>query len=294
VQTPFGHTLNFTLSLSRPPFHLGPGWAVLAGALSTGLNEVTLTGLLPLFSLWLLVDPILGTLWELNVQQGLWRQIRSAHLPPPPAAGFFLPYAQPGSMAGRFVLTWRRYRLWWRETYGPAHSSDLAAFGLGITLALLIALFLGAAIFWLTLVSISLILLAGRHQPDLTAADGGRLQAMGQWLMPWLMGSLLWSSLTPLSLALAICYSAIYLGGLRLGGHHLHADTLLFFGQVAALVLLLSQRLLPGGALVTVMLLAQWLIRSRRRTPEDFLPRAQPYLVVSALVAGLSAGSLAW
>jgi hypothetical protein len=294
MQTPFGHTLNFVLSLSRPPFNLGPGWAVLAGALSTGLNQVTLTGLLPLFSLWLLADPILGTLWELNVHRGLWRQIRDAQLPPPPAAGFSLPYAQPGSLAGRLVLVWRRYRLWWRQTSGPAHSSDLAAFALAITLALFIAFFLGAAIFWLTLLAIILVLLAGRRPADLVATGGGRLQTVGQWLIPWLMGSLLWPALTPLSLALAICYSAIYLGGLRLGGHDRYADKLFFGGQAVALLLLLSQRLLPGAAVVTVLLFAQGLIRRWRPTPEDFLPGIQPYLVISALAAGLSAGSLVW
>jgi len=294
LQTPFGHTLNFTLSLSRSRFGLGPGWAVLAGALSTGFSEVTVTALLPLFSLWLLVDPILGTLWELNVQQGLWRQIRYAHLPPPSAAGFSIPYAQPGSMAGRFVLTWRRYRVWWRETNGLDCSTSLAAFGLGIMMAFLIAFFLGSVIFWLTLLAIILILLAGRHRPDLTTAGGGRVQAVGQWLIPWLMGSVLWSSLSPLSLALAICYGAVYLGGLRLEGHHHHADKLFYIGQLAALMLLLSQRLLPGAAVLSVMLLAQWLIQTRFRGTDGFLSKVQPYLVVSALVAGLSAGSLAW
>jgi hypothetical protein len=139
-----------------------------------------------------------------------------------------------------------------------------------------------------------LILLAGQQPADLSATGGGRLQTVGQWLIPWLMGSMLWPALTPLSLALAICYSGIYLGGLRLRGDHRHADKLFVVGQVAALLLLLSQRLLPGAALVAVMLLAQGLIRSRRSTPADFLPRVQPYLVISALAAGLSAGSLAW
>jgi hypothetical protein len=108
------------------------------------------------------------------------------------------------------------------------------------------------------------------------------------------MGSLLWSTLTPLNIALAICYWAVYLGGLRLGGRHRHADKLFFSGQLAVVLLLLSQRLLPGGAIVAVMVLTQWLIQSRLPAPDDFLPKVQPYLVVSLLGAGLSAGSLSW
>jgi hypothetical protein len=95
LQQPFGHTLKVSLVLARPWLRLGPGWAALAGALSTGYTEFNLANLLQLISLWLLVDPILGMLWDGSVEQGLWRKIAKAQLGSPSASGFSLPYVQP-------------------------------------------------------------------------------------------------------------------------------------------------------------------------------------------------------
>lgn len=292
MQRPFGYTLKFSLSLSWPWLRLGPGWAALAGALSSGYAGLNLTALIQLLSLWLLVDPILGTVWELSVQQGLWRRVVKAELPPPPRQGFSLPYAQPGSIAGRAVVLLRRYQAWWRANYRSEFGDRLTTFGLGLALALLIGLLLGPAVFWLTLLAIGLTLLAGSGSPDLAVPTGGRLQSIVQLLLPWAMGAVLWSSLTPVGLALAICYWLTYLGGLRLLGNHHRADLLFFLGQIAAILLLLALRLLPGAAIVSVCFVTQQIIKSRFDRPADFLQKVQPYLVFSLLVTGLSLGSL--
>jgi hypothetical protein len=289
---PFGYTLGLKLSLSRPWLSLGPGWAALAGALSTGYADFDLSRLAQLLGLWLLVDPILGTLWDLSVQQGLWRRFSQAQLPRPPTHGFYLPYAQPEAAGGRLVLLLRRIEVWWRETYWPEAGDKVTAYGLGILLALLIGFFLGPLIFGLTLLAIFLTLLTGQSSPDLTATEGGRLQSVVQFFLPWLMGLQLWSTLTPLSLVIAICYWATYLGGLRMLGNHRQANILFSFGQVAAVLVLLALRLLPGAAIVSVLFVAQQLIKTRFRRPTDFLLKVQPYLVLSIIATGYSLGSL--
>jgi hypothetical protein len=296
MQKPFGYTLNITLSRSRTWFTLGPGWAALAGLLSTirlSVAELNFTALLQLVALWLLVDPLLGTLWELAVRQGLWRRIGQAQLPPPTPRGFWLPYVRPGSPGGRLVLAVRRYRLWWRQEYWPQWGDRLVTFVVGTALVLLIGLALDPTIFWLTLLAVVLVLLAGVTAPELDSAQGGRLQSVVQLILPWGMGAVLYADLTLLSLALAVCYWVVYWGGLRMLGQHRRADLLFFGGQGTALLALLALRLLPGAAIVGVCLAAQLLIRQHFSPAPALLHRAQPYLVVSVLAAGLSLGILA-
>jgi hypothetical protein len=289
---PFGPTIKFTLSLSRPWLRLGPGWAALAGALSTGQVELNLPILLKFLSLWLLVDPILGMLWDLSVQQGLWREIARAELRSPATQGFSLPYVQPGSLAGRFVLQLRRYQTWWRETYWPEFGHKFATFWLGSIIALLIGLFLAPTVFWLTLLAITLMILAGQSSPELTTPHGGRLQSLVQFLLPWSMGAVLWSPLSLISLLLAICYWVTYLGGLRMLGNHHRADVLFFSGQIAAIALLLGLRLLPGVAILSVLLVTQRIIKAKFNLSSEFLQKTQTYLVIVVITAGFSLGSL--
>jgi hypothetical protein len=265
---------------------------MMAGALSTGAAELKLGNLVQLLTLWLLVDPILGTLWELSAQQGLWRRMAPAQLPPPLRQGFYLPYAQPGSMAGRLVVRVRRYSRWWRDQFWPEQGGQLIAFGLGIGLALLISLAFNSTLFWLTLLALGLTILAGPTQSDLTASEGGRLQSVVQLLLPWVMGAVLWSTLTPLSLVLAVCYWVTYLGGLRMIGSHHRAEVLFFLGQIAAITLLLALRLLPGAAILGTLFAVQQIIKTKFNQPAHFMPKAQPYLVLSLLIAGWSLGQV--
>lgn len=292
MQQPFGHTLEFRLLRAPAWFSLGPGWAALAGILSAGYPAFTLASVLQFISLWLLVDPILGTLWELSVRQKLWRRAARPRLPPPPSWGFFLPYAQPGSPGGYFVLFIRRYRLWWRDHYWPASGSQVVTFVTAVVLTLVIGAALHSTIFWLTVLTISLTLLAEFNTPELPASSGGRLQAIVQLLLPWFMGISLWASPTLFSLALAVCYWVSYLGGLRMLGQHHRAEILFFSGQVAAILLLLGLHLLPGAVTVGLLFIAQLLLKTSFSQPNDFLKKAQPYLILSVLVAGLSLGSL--
>jgi len=167
MQQFLGHTLKFNLSLSGSWISLGPGWAAIVGALSVGIADINLDTILRLITLWILVDPILGTLWELSVTQGVWRQVTHAQLPSSPARGFNLPYAQPGSVAGQFVLLIRRYRLWWVDRYWPTFANNITTFAVGLVLALVIGLVLSPIIFWLVVLAAGGIIALVRPGPDL-------------------------------------------------------------------------------------------------------------------------------
>jgi hypothetical protein len=75
-------------------------------------------------------------------------------------------------------------------------------------------------------------------------------------------------------------------------GDHASAKTLFFLGQTGAIGLLLALRLLPGAVLLSVLLVAQWLILLKFNEPAQFLAKAQAYLVVGIIVTGVALGSL--
>lgn len=290
MQKPFGYSLNLRLSPARPLFSLGPGWAALAGVLAGGGFEWRAAALLPLLALWLLVDPLLGSLWDVVVTQQLWRQLTRAELPPSPRRGFVLPYAQPGSAAGRFSVWLRRYRLWWQNSYWPQSGGSVLTALLSGGLALLLGTLLDSSIFWLVVLALAFTLLAGVIQPGLETAGGGRLASVVQFLLPWGMGTLLFPNASRLALILGICYWCVYLGGLRQLGRHRRASWLFILGQAAAIGVLLALRLLPGAAIAGVLLAAQLLLRTGSPTPAQMLARVQPYLVLSLLAAAVSLG----
>ena len=190
------------------------------------------------------------------------------------------------------VMLVRRYQVWWQRYYWPEYGGQVITFGLGVVLALLIGLALKPTIFWLVVVAIGLTLVAGHYPASLESSHGGRLPSLLHLLLPWLMGAALWSPLTLFPCALAICYGTVYLGGLRLlGGHH-RADWLFFGGQIAAILLLLGLRVLPGAAIVSLSLLVTLMLKTYFDQPAQWLTKAQPYLVIAMLTAGISLGVL--
>lgn len=280
-----GSSLNVAFLPARSLLSLGPGWAALAGALAGGIPAWNAPTLLQLLLLWLLVDPMLGSVWQVVVPQQLWQQLAHPELPHLAPAGFALPYAQPDSAAGRLALWLSRYRQWWREAYWPAAGSGVLTALLAGGLALLLGALLSPALLWLVLLALALIGLAG-----FVAPGGGRLASVVQFLLPWGMGLLLFPDSSQLALLLGGCYWAVYLGGLRLLGGHARADWLFVLGQIAAIGLLLALKLLPGAAIAGVLLAAQLLLRTASDNPAQWLGRAQPYLTASVLAAALSLG----
>jgi hypothetical protein len=76
-----------------------------------------------------------------------------------------------------------------------------------------------------------------------------------------------------------------------IGSHH-RAEVLFFLGQIAAITLLLALRLLPGAAILGTLFAVQQIIKTKFNQPAHFMPKAQPYLVLSLLIAGWSLGQV--
>lgn len=290
----FGSTITINLSLSRLRLGLGPGWAMLAGVLAGGPADLNAMTLLQIVGLWILVDPVLGSLWRIGVEQRLWPRLIEAQLPPPPRRGFWLPYAQPDSPGGQWALWVRSYSLWLRRDFWPVAGDQLSTVVLGALLALFISGLLHRSVFWLTVLALAFLLLAALRAAPLPAPGGGRLQSLVQFLLPFGMGLALFPASTPLPLALGFCYWVAYLGGLRLVGQHTRAYWLLVMGQAAALLILLALRLPIGASVVAAMLVAQQLAKTALLQPNDFLARVQPFLLVSLLAASLALGWGQW
>ncbi len=291
MEQPFGHTLKFNLSSSRFWLGLGPGWAAIAGALAVGIPGFKVSVLLQLIGLWLLVNPILGTLWVLSVQQKLWQEVIRANLSPPSSRGFYLPYAQATSLGGRLILLLRCYRFWWGQQYWPVYRGEVITYGIGLILALTLGLAFNMTVFWLVILAISLTLLAGLRPYNLAARNGGRLQAVVQFLLPWFMGTLIMDNpLTPLVALIGLCYGSVYLGGLRMLGQHQGATLLFFGGQVTSIFLLLANRILPAAAILSVFLLAQLLLKTDFADAADLLQKVQVYLILGLLVTAVGVG----
>lgn len=290
----FGASITINLAISRFKLGLGPGWAMLAGVLAGGPTEINAAILLQIVGLWILVDPVLGTLWRIAVEQRLWPRLIEAQLPPPPRRGFWLPYAQPDSPGGQLALWVRSYSLWLRQSFWPAAGDQLSTMLLGGLLALFIGWLLHPSVFWLTVLALSFLMLAALRAVPLSARSGGRLQSLVQFLLPFGMGLALFPVSSPLPLLLGFCYWVVYLGGLRLLGQHGRAHWLLLMGQAAALLLLLALRLPVGATIVAAMLLAQLLAKNALSRVDVFVSRAQPFLLVSLLAASLSVGWGQW
>ena len=289
MHKPFGPTLNVTFFWNRPWLSLGPGWAALAGALAAGIPGVNASTFSFLLLLWLLADPLLGTVWQLFVNQGLWRQIVHAKLPQPPGQGFLVPYAQPGSVAGRVVVRVRQYQRWLHED-PTGIRTQLITVLLAALLALLAGLYLHPAVFWLVFLAIGLSWVAGFRPYNLAATGGGRLQSVVEFLLPWSMGLILWQQPSLLGVLVGIPFWVVYLGGLRMLGDHHRADWLYFGGQLVVVLLLLGFHHLTAAAIVLVLLLVQSIVYHSFQQPQLFLSHVQRYMVFEIVVAALTIG----
>ncbi|MFQ5612831.1 MAG: hypothetical protein ACE5H9_11925 [Anaerolineae bacterium] len=290
MQQPFGHLIKLHLHLQRRWLSFGPGWTMLAGALASGALAFDSNRTLQLVLLWLLVDPVLGTVWELAVQSGIWRESLRAPLPEGTRVSLHLvPYATPGSWGYRLARWWGVLRAWWRMAPGAAHGQSATAFAGSAILALFLGLFLKPILIPLILLSVVLALLTGREDLSTTVRGQRFWQAVGNVVIPWGMGSLLFASSLPLfSGLLMVCYGLVYLGGLRQAAGQSEGDHLLVMGQAAAILLLIGLRAPLSAAVLTVVLLFQLILRNqalRRGAYLWYLNSIQPYMVIGLMAA---------
>lgn len=291
------HTLTIRFIPRRSWLALGPGWAALAAFLAAGtlqfdldfwaINAVKFTQL-ALF--WILADPLLGSLWHLVVEEGVWRRLkheaRSTSLPVKPV----LPYTARHTAGHRLSAMVAALK--------AQNDSQWQTVLLLAGLTLVLAALLGKiALLYVTL-SIALALFIGK-QPLTVDEPWRRFWAsIALFLLPYLTGLLLFQSTERNALLLGLCYWIAHLGSLRLLAHRPLGDRLTIFGQIVASVFLFAITK-PIAATVVALsaIFTIWFRLSVTEAGNDFEPQRlaleiRPLLLVGLLVAAATLGGM--
>lgn len=284
----FGPLVDVRLSVDRSIWRLGPAWAVVAGALASGLPLTTTMPVFRLVAAVVLADSAWGLLWRVAAAPP---RRGGAEAPSHRA----MPYAWPGSPLARTVQYLRGM-----ET-GPGSAFHWLAGGLSLTLAL--SLLLGAGALALSLVAAGIALAAWvRLQQNSRPAFCFAILNLG---LPWVLGmylaqigsGMLVAHAQPGVLVVAGGFFLLQWGILR--GHSPgRRRFVLWVGQLVTLLAPIALKLPIGAAALAVLsappLVAQLAPRSRATT-EDGNARdlaaiswSAPWWWASMLVAALA------
>ena len=281
-----GRWLALELRPTRPLTWLGPGWAVLCGAVASGgLLPRGQSALLLIFSL-LLGDVLLGA-WRALWLQPDWRDaVRRAVTNAP------MWYIDSDETEGwRFARLLRRVggRIRFvRTVIMPVVDSEIIGMTMIGALALCVAVVLGQVAFALTLAALVLALVEGQVDGE----RGAYLRAVFEIGLPWLIAQSAFGYFSWLSLFYVLVFTLVYRG--LLGLAETRRTRWLVSNNLAQLLAALV--LFAGGApavagLTALALLAQVLWQSRFRLNRDgraYVQRVQSYVLVMMLAAAIA------
>ncbi len=299
MDQPVGHITQLRLRPIRPLWSVGPGWAAIGGAVASGGFALAPQTLLALVLTWLLVDAVLGVVWDLGVgdatpggKGGIWSALLTARLPDSAPALRFLPYTQPASPGQHLAEQLSRWRRWWQETFSPQAGAEFAALIATLGLALLLGAILGRDTLALTLLSIVLSWLAAFAHKSEKATSQGMVtlwHALGSFGIPWLLGSLALGRPTWVVIALGTCYAITYFGLAQQATQAVPSFRLIGASQLAAVLLLAGLRYPLAAGAAAILLLPQWGLHTwaadHSTAPGAFPRHIQPFVVLSLLIA---------
>ena len=280
---------NFTLSLRLIPnrawLSLGPGWAALAGVLASGAFQFEADFILKAGLLWLLADPLLGTVWYLLADWGLWQRLTQTQPDETTPLRVLLPYTLKHSPGYSWSIFW--------TNLSALQSGEGFTFVITLLLALILGGLLGGPVAVYAVISICLAFIAGKHD-----GPGSRLlQSMATLLFPFWAGATLSSRPTPAILLLGLVYWIVYFGILQWSAGRTSGHRLVIGGQIVAALLLfglIKPLAATGVALAAIFSLL--LYRQRSEYAPDFLIRyddqLSPLLLAGLFVAALSMGGI--
>jgi hypothetical protein len=249
------------------------------------------------------ITEVLWASWRAHLVDANWQAYLAARpLPPQGDQLPALPYTTPTSPLGRLLKRWGQIRRWTRDAPAPGQRGAVLALLVLPPLILFLSAFVGWHLLVLSLAALCLSLLEwrlSRWSPALTAPRAGLEIGLS-----WLAGHLVLAPLTAATFVLACCYAIAYQGVLvyqtrtpegypSAVGWSLGA---LFFGQVAALVLVLF-RARPGAPLAAAalgLLIAPQLLLLVRPDTEATRPRHRRYLAQAAPFFALAMPIAAW
>ncbi len=286
------HTITLKLIPCKNCFVPGPGWAALGGFLASGVlrfeaNFLALNAhwLLKFGLLWLLVDPVLGTLWQLVVEQGVWRNLTRLPVTPSTVKPA-LPYTAADSAAYQLsslitLLRQQKDGQWQTTLLLP-----LAALGLATALDWQIVLY--------TLLAVVTIFWLGSKDPAEVPLAKPFWQSVGGFLLPYVIELNLTGQFERGALLLGLGYWTALFGILLLLAGRNSAAKVVIVAQ-ASIALLLFALIKPLAAasagLAAGFSFLLWLNakQTQLQTPLALLPRL---LLFSFLIAALSLGGV--
>lgn len=271
------------LELRAPRTWSGPSWALLAGAVSNGYVPPHARSLLTLALAWVVGEPLLGSLLSLSAAIARRRAAVRAE-GAPPAAGWRLPYIQPGSPGGRAL---NRLAGWaaaaatdWRATEGAGGQWVLLAL-----VTLLLAAVAGEWVLLLAALAVAGLALVAAGRPVRSAQR--EMLGAGQLFLAWLIGGSVFAAPDYRTLLLAAAYSIIWYAWTQRPPRGLF---------LATVHLLLALSLVLARAPITaagILLLAAPLFVLAPESPSSqrtYLPQTQVYLMASMLLAAWGLG----
>ncbi|NOZ26626.1 MAG: hypothetical protein GXP39_01050 [Chloroflexi bacterium] len=275
-----GPLIGMRLWLTRSFWRLGPGWAVLAGALASGALVWRSQDLLRLLLLVFLADPAWGGLWTILAERRhdtldgdeWW-----------PSTTFALPYLRPGSPAARL--------LGWAES----DRSLVAAWRLGLPTLLatgLVALILGREAVLATLLALSLCMI-GWGTARLNGRPNTWVQASLTIGLPWVLGHLIYAPMTLASLGGGAAFTVWQRAALEVENGNQRAWWLLALSQLGVVALLVGTRHPLWAAGVALASAPTWWTYGRIGAEEGnsaVLAHVQSWWWVALLAAGWALG----
>ena len=303
MDRPPGHSLHLSVSVREPLWHVGAGWAAIGGAIACGVlsgdTRLALSppfgGLLTLALVWLLADPLLGTVWDLVAGRTGVRAQRHTLDGEAVQPLHWLPFTQPRSPAWWLAERLSRWRARWFARSDQPETQPGIMLPAALALAVVLAVVLGYGVVLLVALSVLLAWLAARlaARDDTGASANSRIgpsavRAFGIFGVPWLIGcvaggDLDWPAVL-LGLCLTIAYAGVLLTPLRF--------RLVGVGQLAVLSLLMGLRQPLAAALIAVGLVGQWgLASAAAGRASDRLRRAiHPFILAGLLIGALAIG----
>jgi hypothetical protein len=239
--------------------------------------------------LWLLADPILGTIWHLLTVQQVWQRLRRPELPAHASLPPILPYLTQKSPGYRLILFLANMRA---QPDGAGYTLLIASF---------LAVSIGFVLGWPALIYVLLVLLLA-FSANLNTNSSEKtghpllLQSIATFLLPFTVGTVLFGSFTWVILLLALSYWIAYLGSLQLLSGESFGTRFAIWGQGAATILLFGLREPLIGVTAAIALIFSLLLKRHAddRGPMTaiwYSERLQPFLLISLLITTLSLGA---
>ncbi len=240
--------LSLQITPTKHWFALSAGWAVIAAALATRSANPASDWIWRLALLWLLVDPLLGTVWHLLVGRNLRKilQLGTAVTVAP-----ILPYTARHSAAYRFAG--------WRDKLRTHADGVWQPLLVSVALAAAVAIWLGWAAMGLT--AIMLVTAWTLSLNDRADATRHGWLSLTLFFLPFAVATNFGGIWHWDVILLAASYTVVYFGLLHLRENPARAEIWVILGQVAAAVVMFAAVQPLAGGIVALAVVTEVLAR---------------------------------